>query len=129
MSEHGISAADAYHELDRQREAGGAHPSDHGPERVVDALRDGGPGALASTLSNDLETAAIALLPELARTLEVGRELGALAGLVSGSGPTCAFLAEDAAAADSLAGALAGAGVCRATRVVSGPVPGARLVR
>ena len=47
---------------------------------------------------------------------------------MSGSGPTVAALAEDEAGAVRLAATLAGAGVFRTVRAVSGPVPGARLV-
>ena len=55
-------------------------------------------------LANDLQPAALALAPYLRDTLAAGRDGGALAGLVSGSGPTCAFLAADAEHARSLAG-------------------------
>ena len=58
----------------------------------------------------------------------VGVELGALGAVVSGSGPTCAFLSRSREAAVRLAAALAGAGVCRTVRVAYGPVPGARIV-
>ncbi len=47
-------------------------------------------------LSNDLQPAALSLQPLLRRALAAGKELGALGAVVSGSGPTCAFLAEDA---------------------------------
>jgi 4-diphosphocytidyl-2-C-methyl-D-erythritol kinase len=69
------------------------------------------------------------LQPGLRRTLAAGREHGALGAIVSGSGPTCAFLASDAAAARDVAVALTGAGVCRAVVRASGPVPGAVVVR
>jgi 4-diphosphocytidyl-2-C-methyl-D-erythritol kinase len=80
-------------------------------------------------LSNDLQPAALSLQPELRRTLTAGREHGALGAIVSGSGPTCAFLASDAAHARELAVALTGAGVCRAAVRASGPAPGAVVVR
>jgi 4-diphosphocytidyl-2-C-methyl-D-erythritol kinase len=48
--------------------------------------------------------------------------------MVSGSGPTCAFLAADAGHARDLAVSLTGAGVCRAVVRVHGPVPGAAVV-
>jgi 4-diphosphocytidyl-2-C-methyl-D-erythritol kinase len=64
----------------------------------------------------------------LLRTLRAGVGAGALAGMVSGSGPTCAFLCSDADSAVRIAAELAGEGVCRTVRVASGPVPGARLV-
>jgi 4-diphosphocytidyl-2-C-methyl-D-erythritol kinase len=60
--------------------------------------------------------------------LETGLALGALGGIVSGSGPTVAALSEDEEAAVKLAAALAGAGVFRTVRAVHGPVHGARLV-
>ncbi len=43
---------------------------------------------------------------------------------MSGSGPTCAFLAADQPAALDLAAALTAEGVCRTARVASGPAPG-----
>ncbi len=89
------------------------------------ALRSGNPGDVASLLSNDLQPAAISLRPELRRTLAAGTEHGALAGIVSGSGPTCVYLAKDARHAAALAVALAGAGVCRTVAHVVGPAPGA----
>jgi 4-diphosphocytidyl-2-C-methyl-D-erythritol kinase len=60
--------------------------------------------------------------------LDAGTELGALAALVSGSGPTCAFLTAGAEQAIRLAAELAGQGVCRLVRCAHGPVPGARVV-
>jgi 4-diphosphocytidyl-2-C-methyl-D-erythritol kinase len=68
------------------------------------------------------------MAPELRRTLRAGVDAGALAGLVSGSGPTCAFLCADRDSAVEVASELAGAGVCRTVRVAHGPVPGARVV-
>ena len=97
----------------------------------VQCLYRGGLGLgrrTAVALRNDLEPAAISLLPSLARTLDVGYEYGALGSLVSGSGPTCAFLVQDADAALDLAVALSAAGVCRTVKRAHGPVPGARLV-
>ena len=57
-----------------------------------------------------------------------GTSAGALAGIVSGSGPTCAFLCADEDSAIDVATELAGVGVCRTVRVAHGPVPGARVV-
>ena len=62
------------------------------------------------------------------RSLAAAVEAGAVAALVSGSGPTVAALAHDDDASVRLAAALAGAGVFRTVRAVHGPVPGARLV-
>lgn len=134
VADGGLSTPAVYGECDRLREASGAGSADtdvpvpEASEAVLAALRAGDSGALAAALrdSNDLQPAALSLRPDLAETLKAGEAAGALAGLVSGSGPTTAFLVEDAAAAERVAAALAG--VCRAARVASGPAPGARVV-
>jgi 4-diphosphocytidyl-2-C-methyl-D-erythritol kinase len=95
--------------------------------RLMAALRSGNPAEVGPLLANDLQRAAISLRPELRRTLAAGMEHGALGAIVSGSGPTCAYLARDARHATALAGALAGAGVCRTVVHVAGPVPGASV--
>ncbi|MCV7428570.1 4-(cytidine 5'-diphospho)-2-C-methyl-D-erythritol kinase [Mycobacterium montefiorense] len=116
-----------FSELDRLREAGDPDRLDEaGP--VLAALAAGDPEALAPLLGNELEAAAVSLNPTLRRALRAGEEAGALAGIVSGSGPTCAFLCTSAPSAVDVGTALSGAGVCRTVRVASGPVPGARVV-
>jgi len=95
--------------------------------RLMAALRSGNPAEVGPLLTNDLQQAAISLRPELRRTLAAGIEHGALAAIISGSGPTCAYLARDARHAAALAVALAGAGVCRTVVHVVGPVPGASV--
>ena len=95
--------------------------------RLMAALRSGNPAKVGPLLANDLQPAAISLRPDLRRTLAAGMEHGALAAIVSGSGPTCAYLAKDARHAADLAVALAGAGVCRTVAHVLGPVPGASV--
>ena len=92
------------------------------------ALRSGDPALVGPLLSNDLQPAALSLQPLLRRALAAGKDNGALGAIVSGSGPTCAFLTADADAASDLAVAITGAGVCRAVVQVHGPVPGASLV-
>jgi len=96
---------------------------------LMSALRSGDAKAVGSRLSNDLQQAAVSLFPPLRRTLSAGLEFGALGALVSGSGPTCVFLAANAERALELAVAISGAGVCRSVARVSGPVPGATVVR
>jgi 4-diphosphocytidyl-2-C-methyl-D-erythritol kinase len=128
LAEGGLSTPQVYAELDRQRATGPVSlVSD--PSEVLAALRSGSAELLGRALANDLEPAALALRPELGRVLSAGAELGALGGLVSGSGPTVAFLARDDTHATALAAALAGHGVCRTVRVADGPVPGARVIR
>jgi 4-diphosphocytidyl-2-C-methyl-D-erythritol kinase len=115
-----------YAACDRVRAArGGAVPEPSLDNALMAALRSGDPAELGPLLSNDLQPAAISLRPELRRALAAGRELGALGAMVSGSGPTCAFLARNLRHAQKLAVTLAGAGVCRGVAPVTGPVPGA----
>lgn len=106
---------------------GGAVPPEP-DSRLMAALRSGDPAELGPLLSNDLQAAAISLRPALRRTLAAGREHGALGAIVSGSGPTCAYLAPDARHARDLAVSLAGAGVCRTVAHVVGPAPGATVI-
>jgi len=127
----GLSTPAVYGELDRlRRDPGGrgARPPDRPVEPVLEAVAGGDPRQLALCLGNDLQAAAVSMAPELRRTLRAGVDAGALAGIVSGSGPTCAFLCASADSAIDVAAQLAGVGVCRTVRVAHGPVPGARLV-
>jgi 4-diphosphocytidyl-2-C-methyl-D-erythritol kinase len=130
VSDGGLSTPRVYAELDRLRGSGagddGTRP-DVGRE-VLAALRAGDAESLAASLRNDLAEAACALDPALRTTLETGRSLGALAGMVSGSGPTCVFLTHDADQAAELAGDLVDAEACADAVAASGPVPGARLI-
>lgn len=128
LSEPGLSTPLVYGALDDLREHRADEPA--GPPSVdasvLQALRSGDPAALAAALHNDLQAAALSLRPELGDLLELGERNGALAGIVSGSGPTIAFLAADLDAALSLQIALS-AGRHTALRA-TGPAPGARLI-
>ncbi|MGD0245828.1 MAG: 4-(cytidine 5'-diphospho)-2-C-methyl-D-erythritol kinase [Streptosporangiaceae bacterium] len=95
---------------------------------LMSALRSADARQLGPALSNDLQPAALSLFPALRKTLAAGLELGALGALVSGSGPTCMFLAASADRALDLAASLSGAGVCRSVARATGPVPGAAVV-
>lgn len=97
-------------------------------EDVIAALRSGRVTEVATALHNDLQPAAVSLDPALRRTIRAGTESGALAAIVSGSGPTVALLCSDADHAQQVAGEMAGSGTCRTVRTASGPVPGARVV-
>lgn len=94
---------------------------------VLTALRASDPQALAPWLHNDLQAAALSLAPSLTPVLATGTELGALASLVSGSGPTLAFLAADEDHAQQLAAALTDAG--HEAWAVEGPVHGAAIIQ
>lgn len=128
LSDSGLSTPAVYAELDRQRAQGPVTVVSE-PGEVLSALRQGDATLLGRALANDLEPAALALKPDLRRVLTAGGELGALGGIVSGSGPTVAFLARDADHADSLAAALSTEAVCRSVRVATGPTAGARVVK
>ena len=123
----GLSTPKVFAEIDRLRE-NGEPPRLGDTEPLLAALATGDPAQLAPLLGNELQAAAISLDPRLRRTLRAGMDAGALAGIVSGSGPTCAFLCTSAGAAVDVGTELAGAGVCRTVRVASGPVQGARVV-
>ena len=143
-----LSTPAVYAALDRLRaaEAGGAaaehaaaakggSAAEHGTAEpgldaaLMSALRSGDARQLGRALSNDLQPAALSLFPALRKTLAAGLELGALGALVSGSGPTCLFLAASADRALDLAASLSGAGVCRSVARATGPVPGAAVVQ
>lgn len=132
LSDRGLSTPDVYRELDRHREQ---HAADLPPVRdsvsvdpaVLQAVRSGDAIALAAVMHNDLQVSALKLMPQLAEVLEFGESHGALAGIVSGSGPTLAFLVDDASAAARLQTVLARRGVRALT--ATGPVPGARVTR
>jgi 4-diphosphocytidyl-2-C-methyl-D-erythritol kinase len=98
------------------------------PAGLLNALVGGDPVALGERLVNDLQPAALALRPELSELLEAGEEFGAVGAVVSGSGPTVAFLAANESAAIDLSVRLSNDGICRSVKRVSGPVPGARLL-
>lgn len=131
LSEAGLSTPAVYRALDEHRERYRAdiRPAPTTPvveANVLQALRAGDPDLLADCLHNDLQAPAMRLQPGLATTLEVGEKAGALAGLVSGSGPTVAFLVADRDTALEVQVELSAAGLValRAT----GPVHGARVV-
>ena len=98
------------------------------PQALLEALASSDAAALGRHLVNDLESAALAMQPSLRRLLAEGLDFGALGAVVSGSGPTCAFLTANESAAVDLSVHLGGLGLCRAVRRVVGPVSGARVV-
>jgi 4-diphosphocytidyl-2-C-methyl-D-erythritol kinase len=96
------------------------------PQELLNALTTGDVHGVARHLRNDLQAAAIDLRPELGEVLEHGLHAGALASVLSGSGPTCAFLCESESKAMDVAAALSRHPAVRAVRRARGPVPGAR---
>jgi 4-diphosphocytidyl-2-C-methyl-D-erythritol kinase len=122
----GLSTPDVYRRYD---ELGPTPPDPFDvPAGLMNALRNGDPAELGRHLINDLHAPAVDLAPHLTKLLRTGRDLGAIGAVISGSGPTCAFLAESEPAAVDLVVALSSTGQCRTARYVTGPVPGARVV-
>lgn len=74
------------------------------------AMAAGDARSVATLMRNDLQQAALALAPRLAETLAAGHDAGALAGIVSGSGPTVALLAAGEAEARRIAETLRASG-------------------
>lgn len=129
MAERGLSTPAVFREFDRLVAVADSEvPVPVASPELLDALAKGDPDALAASVSNDLQPAALSLFPALADTLAAGRAAGALTALVSGSGPTTAFLARDAVSARQVAEALSASGTCRSVRVAAGPVPGASVL-
>ncbi|WP_077490460.1 4-(cytidine 5'-diphospho)-2-C-methyl-D-erythritol kinase [Sinomonas mesophila] len=127
-ADYGLSTPAVFAELDRLRDAEGIaapEPTEVEPE-ILAALRSADATRLSHLLVNDLQRAAIQLAPGLRETLGWADSHGALASLVSGSGPTVALLAPDGDAAAGLVEALAHRGV--EALAVHGPVPGARIL-
>ena len=127
LSSSGLSTPAVYGECDRLRE-GLDISKPHISDSLLHALSQGDAKSLGKSLSNDLQAAACSLKPALRLILDVGIDYGALGGIVSGSGPTVAFLAESEDHALDLVVALTSSGVVGNVIRVAGPVPGARVV-
>jgi 4-diphosphocytidyl-2-C-methyl-D-erythritol kinase len=126
---YGISTAQSYGQLDRMREARAVPEPIGPPDALLAALAAGDPQAVGLVLANDLQPVAFALRPELRRTYDLGLDAGALGGVVSGSGPTCAFLCATAEDAEHVAAVLRIEEVCRTALVTTGAAPGAAVVQ
>lgn len=124
-SDIGLSTPAVYAELDRARTGPVLEPVV--PPLLLAALRSGDPEPLAAALGNDLADPALRLRPDLGEVLEQGLRAGALAGQVSGSGPTCLFLCRDSDHAIDVRRALTEAGHER-VQATTGPVAGAHPV-
>ena len=127
LSDGQLAAPKVYGELDRLRAGQAVAEPAINPE-VLQAVRSGDVASLGRVLTNDLQPAALSLQPSLAALLELGPDHGALGAMVSGSGPTCAFLVADEEDAMELTVALSSSGLCRTVRRAHGPVPGAAVI-
>ncbi|THJ67864.1 4-(cytidine 5'-diphospho)-2-C-methyl-D-erythritol kinase [Arthrobacter echini] len=127
-SDYGLSTPEVYRRLDeiRLRDGVDVDPRPEIDPAVLGMMRAGDALGLAPLLHNDLQQAALELAPGLGDILETGRDAGALAGMVSGSGPTIAFLTRSSGQAVELAAVLDAEGL--QALPVQGPAHGARLV-
>ena len=127
LSGQGLATPSVYAECDRLRE-GLSISTPVVSEQLMQALRAGDAKALGKSLSNDLQPAACSLRPALRLVLDVGIDYGALGGIVSGSGPTVAFLVKDDDHAMDLTVALSSSGVISSVVRATGAVAGARII-
>ncbi|MDQ6716549.1 MAG: 4-(cytidine 5'-diphospho)-2-C-methyl-D-erythritol kinase [Actinomycetota bacterium] len=127
VSEDGLSTPTVYAECDRLR-GDAAVPVPEPSAAMMTALRSGDAEALGRALRNDLQDAAISLQPGLREVLDAGQEFGALGSIVSGSGPTVAFLTASAEAALDLCVSLAASGVAGEVKRAKAPVHGATVM-
>ena len=125
--DEGLSTAQIYEKTDEMRGLEfEAEPEV--PTELLSALARGDAPALGRLLHNDLQLAATTSRPLLGRVLEQGIDSGALGAIVSGSGPTCAFLVRDESSAIDLVVALKASGLVDDVLRTHGPVHGARVI-
>jgi 4-diphosphocytidyl-2-C-methyl-D-erythritol kinase len=127
LSDVGLSTPSVYAECDRLRSSLRV-PEPVPSAAMMSALRSGDAHSLGRALSNDLQPAALSLQPGLEEVLRTGMDNGALGGVVSGSGPTVAFLVSDTERSLDLAVALTASGAAPDIKRAVGPVRGAHLV-
>lgn len=126
-----LSTSDVYRRVDElreQEEAGGEAARLAEPTEVLAALASGDVEALAANVHNDMADAAVSLLPDIAHVMDEGRRAGAHAVLLSGSGPTVGFLAQNATHALELAVLLEASRGVREVVRTTGPARGAHIV-
>ena len=127
LAEEGLSTPAVFRRFDELTGTGAPAVRDV-PEALTSALRAGDAPALAASLHNDLQAAALDLRPELAQVIAVAEEAGALRAIVSGSGPTIAALVENPAGAQRVSRALMASGLVTDVLRADAPVAGARVV-
>ena len=126
-SSQGLSTPAVYEECDRLRQ-GFAQRQPRVNEELMHALSSGDPVSLGKSLVNDLQAAACSLRPALKLAISAGMDSGAIGALVSGSGPTVAFLAKDEEAAIDLAVALSSTGAVSQLGRAHSPVGGPKVI-
>lgn len=127
VSSNGLATPAVYGECDRLR-TGLDIKAPALNDELLQALLSGDANRVGKALNNDLQAAAISLRPALRLILDTGQEYGALGGIVSGSGPSVAFLVADEDHSLDLAVALTSSGVVGSVARAQGPVSGAKVI-
>lgn len=96
---------------------------------LLQALASGDATHLAGELVNDLDLPARRMVPHVTDVHRAGLEAGALGSVLTGSGPTVALLARDAAHALELSVMLSATPDVTAVLRTTGPSPGTRVMR
>lgn len=124
----GLSTPTVFHQLDFLRVGRGSGDASMDTGDLARALMTGDPKELAGTLNNDLQVAAITLRHDIGFIREAGIKAGALASMVSGSGPTVAFLCRSELHARDVLDDLLADGSAYSGTIAHGPAKGAHLV-
>jgi 4-diphosphocytidyl-2-C-methyl-D-erythritol kinase len=123
---HGtVSTPAAFKDFDAHHEGGFVMDT---PDKLMKALAAHDLDQVRLGLHNDLQNSAERLCPGVSEILQEGPDIGGVAALVSGSGPTVAFLCADTEGAIELTVGLSTMRQVRAVHRARGPVPGARVV-
>lgn len=101
LQDEGLSTAAVFKHFDATVQAPPA--ADMPPEQLLAALEAGDVTEVSRHIRNDLQATAIELRPELGQLIDLAKKAGALAAMVSGSGPTVAALSSSRAAAERVA--------------------------
>lgn len=101
LQDKGLSTAAVFKHFDATVQAPPA--ADMPPEQLLAALEAGDVAEVSRHIRNDLQATAIDLRPELGQLIDLAERAGALAAMVSGSGPTVAALSSSRAAAERVA--------------------------
>lgn len=101
LQDEGLSTAAVFKHFDATVQAPPA--ADMPPEQLLAALEAGDVAEVSRHIRNDLQATAIELRPELGQLIYLAKKAGALAAMVSGSGPTVAALSSSCAVAERVA--------------------------
>lgn len=101
LQDEGLSTAAVFKHFDATVQA--LPVADMPPEQLLAALEAGDVAEVSRHIRNDLQATAIDLRPELGQLIDLAKKAGALAAMVSGSGPTVAALSSSRAVAERIA--------------------------